>query len=138
MNAQLSFDFATVAAPAQQARFDPRSFWNVGMATSLPLFCELEDGRQQFTYMLPGVVEAIRGEVADVRIYAAPEYGYTIVDYPLHQVLAVNVPLLDLNRHSALCSRLAGIIERGLLAAGDAAMGAEIRARASGIAEVMN
>jgi hypothetical protein len=107
-----------------------RAHWRSGMVTSLPLFCEIEGIGGRYSYMLPGVVEAIAGDLADVRIYAAPEYGYVLEGYPLHLALAVDVPLSDLGR----CywhSELQRIADEGLLVTGDAQLAAEVRARAN-------
>jgi hypothetical protein len=130
--AQLAFDFAQpVTTPAARRHdFDgeARAYWRVGMVTSLRCFCMIEGGEQRYTQMLPGVVEAIAGDLASVRIYAAPEYGYRLENYPLHLALAVNVPLRDLGRYG-LSSRLQWIVDAGLLATGDPEMVKELRKR---------
>lgn len=148
MSAQLCFDFdATVAAAVRRGRHpmeaesgkvgdarwleqaaDARGYWRAGMVTSLPLDCEIEGQGCRYTQMLPGVVEAIAGDLASVRIYAAPEYGYILEDYPLHLALAVNVPLRDLGRHH-WNTNLQRIVDEGLLTTGDAALAVEVRAR---------
>lgn len=134
--AQLCFDF-TAPAPATD-RFDfaarDRAHWRVGMVTSLPCFCKIEGGDQRYTQMLPGVVDSIDGDLASVRIYAAPEYGYTIDNYPLHLALAVGVLLRDLGKY-ALNTGLQRVVADGKLAAGDPELGAEVRARMAGMHE---
>jgi hypothetical protein len=109
---------------------EARAHWSVGMVTSLPLMATIKDVGFRYTQMLPGVVESIEGDTCSVRIYAAPEYGYTLIDYPLHLTLAIDVPLAELgvyHRHD----RLQSIVDAGALQSGDAVMGQEIRARAA-------
>lgn len=136
---QLCFDF-TVAAPAAAPRAtrtltDPsagaRAFWRTDMVTSLPLFCEVQGLGRRYTMMLPGVVESISGDLASVRIYAAPEYGYTLENYPLHLKLAVDVPLRDLGRYHGNVG-LQRLADEGRLATGDAQLAAAVRARNAG------
>lgn len=133
----LDFDAPVPAAPcgapvARRRTLDTaaeaRTYWKVGMVASLPLFSTVLGSQQRYTMMLPGVVEAIKGDLANVRIYAAPEYGYTLENYPLHLKLAIDVPLRDLCRYhgNADLQRLA---DEGRLAAGDAELAAEVRAR---------
>jgi hypothetical protein len=118
----------------QQQDAAAREHWRVGAVTSLPLMCDIEGIGSRYTYMLPGVIEAIDGDQAAVRIYAAPEYGSFAAsgqeDYPLHLTLAINVPLRDLGKHG-LCSGLQRVVDAGMLATGDAALAFEIRARAN-------
>lgn len=151
MNAQLSFDFDAAIAAAvilrakhpmeaetREANIARRlasdaeaiKYWRVGAVTSLPMMCDIDGGSCVYTYTLPGVIEAIDGALAVVRIYAAPEYGYRLENYPLHLALAVNVPLRDLGRYG-LSSRLGRIVGAGLLATGDAELAAEVRGRHS-------
>jgi len=130
---QLSFDFSAPAAPsALHSGFEysdnTRIYWRVGMVTSLPCSCVIEGHGGRYTQMLPGVVESIVRELASVRIYAAPEYGYTIEDYPLHLKLAVDVQLRDLGMYG-LNVGLQRIADAGLLATGDPELGAAVRAR---------
>lgn len=145
---QLAFDFnapdaAKLAAEAAIAADDvvargldrlrkpiesARSYWRPGMVTSLPCFATIEDSDQRFTQMLPGVVESIDGEKATVRIYAAPEYGYSIDNYPLHRKLAINLSLYELCAHHRLHD-LERIVAEGRLAHGDPELGAAVRAR---------
>ncbi|SDF80471.1 MULTISPECIES: hypothetical protein [unclassified Duganella] len=135
--AQLAFDFGAPTAVAPVSRncvardaeegAEARAYWRVGMVTSMPLWAEVQDSTQKYTQMLPGVVEGIDGDRAAVRIYAAPEYGYWLEDYPIHKKLAVNVPLRDLGRY-ALNAGLERVVAAGLLATGDAALAAEVRA----------
>jgi hypothetical protein len=106
---------------------EARAYWQVGMVTSMPLWAEVQDSNQKYTQMLPGVVESIDGDRAAVRIYAAPEYGCWLEDYPIHKKLAVNVPLRDLGRH-ALNEGLERVVAAGLLATGDAGLAARVRA----------
>ena len=103
-----------------------REYWRIGMATSLPIFSTVLDSAQRYTQMLPGVVEAIDGDTASVRIYAAPEYGYTLSNYPLHKKLAVEVPLDQLGEHPN--KDLVRIAAAGLLETGDP----EVAARLAG------
>ncbi|RFP19160.1 hypothetical protein [Duganella sp. BJB475] len=135
-SAQLAFDF-TPPAPII-AHFDfaahDRAHWRVGMVTSLPCFCKIEGGDHRYSQMLPGVLEAIDDGLASVRIYAAPEYGSWMEGYPLHLALAVDVPLRNLGRY-ALNTDLQRIVTAGMLADGDPALGAEVRARMAGMHE---
>jgi hypothetical protein len=133
--AQLAFDFAEpTARPAPAGRHDfaaeDRAYWRVGMVTSLPCFCTIEGGEQRYTQMLPGVVEVIDGDLASVRIYAAPEYGCRLENYPIHLKLAVNVPLTELGMYG-LSEGLQRVEAAGLLATGDPDLAAEVRARGS-------
>ncbi len=104
-----------------------RAYWNIGMVTSLPCFATIQDSEQRYTQMLPGVVESISDDKAAVRIYADPDYGYTIEGYPLHKKLAINVPLIELGKQAN--RELQDIVDRGLLIAGDPDLGARVRAR---------
>ena len=146
MSAQLAFDFEVSPAPlarplkvdfsAERDRLaDASSYWRAGMVTSLPLFCEIEGVGGRYTQMLPGVIEAIAGDLASVRIYAAPEYGYILEGYPLHLALAINVPLHALGRHH-WNTNLQRIADEGLLATGDAALAAKVRGQLRAIARV--
>lgn len=155
MSDQLSFDFDAVVAPRsrpsaktlkaeakaqaeddrvrnllrRQAQIEEaRAYWRIGMVTSLPCFATVLDSEQRYTQMLPGVVEAIADDRASVRIYAAPEYGYTIDEYLLHKKLAVDVPLTELG-FPHFHSELVRIVEAGALATGDPELAAKIRAR---------
>lgn len=109
---------------------DSRAYWSVGMVTSLPLFSEVQDSSQKYTQMLPGVVESIEGDLASVRIYAAPEYGCWLENYPIHLKLAINVRLRELGRYG-LSEGLQRVIDGGLLATGDAELAADVRGRAN-------
>mgnify|MGYP001570503091 CR=1 FL=1 len=113
---------------------DARDYWSVGMVTSLPLFSEVQDSSQKYTQMLPGVIESIEGDLASVRIYAAPEYGCWLENYPIHLKLAVNVRLRELGRHG-LSNGLQRIVDGGLLATGDAELAADVRGRANVVHE---
>lgn len=158
--AQLSFNFDAPAAPAPRAKqrrcsakssapmgaeyskrapdywakldAQAREYWRVGAVTSLPLMCDIEGVGSRYAYMLPGVIESIDGNLAAVRIYAAPEYGSFGASgweaYPLHLALAVNVPLRDLGKYG-LCCGLKRVVDAGKLATGDADLAVEIRAR---------
>jgi hypothetical protein len=132
---------AAVDRNAESARFKAswlaqdsaaRAYWRTGMVTSLPLMCDIERIGRRYTQMLPGVIEVIDGDLAKVRIYAAPEYGYRLENYPLHMTAAVNVPLRDLGRHHGN-TNLQRLINEGLLATGDAALAAEVRVRNAGL-----
>ncbi|MRW82922.1 hypothetical protein GJ698_02305 [Pseudoduganella sp. FT26W] len=114
------------ARDAEEAA-EARAYWQVGMVTSMPLWAEVQDSTQKYTQMLPGVVESIDGDRAAVRIYAAPEYGCWMEDYPIHKKLAVNVQLRDLGRY-ALNEGLERVVAAGLLATGDSGLAAEVRA----------
>ena len=107
---------------------EARAYWKVGMVTSLPIFATVLDSDQRYTQMLPGVVESITGDTATVRIYAAPEYGYTLANYPLHKKLAIDVALSDLGVHHGN-QHLEDIVERGLLETGDPEVAAAIAGR---------
>ena len=109
---------------------EARAHWSVGMVTILPLMSTVKGIGFRYTQMLPGVVELIEGDTCSVRIYAAPEYGYTLIDYPLHLALAIDVPLADLGVHH-LNERLQSIVDAGALATGDAALSESIRACAA-------
>lgn len=132
-SAQLCLDFAApVEVTAITRRFDfaneARAYWRAGMVTSLPVFCALQDIGSRYTQMLPGVVESITGDLAAVRIYAAPEYGYTIDNYALHMQLAVDVPLHALGAYHGNVN-LQRIIDEGRLADGDVELVAAVRSR---------
>lgn len=105
-----------------------RAYWRVGMVTSLPCFATVLESSARYTQMLPGVVESIEGDKASVRIYAAPEYGYTIEEYPLHKKLAVDIPLTDLGRYHGN-EALERIVANGLLETGDPEVAAAVRLR---------
>lgn len=107
---------------------EARAYWKVGMVTSLPIFSTVQDSDQRYTQMLPGVVESITGDTATVRIYAAPEYGYTLANYPLHRKLAIDVQLNDLGVHHGNRS-LESIVARGMLETGDPEIAASVAAR---------
>ena len=113
---------------------DARAYWSVGMVTSLPLFSEVEGSSQKYTQMLPCVVESIEGDLASVRIYAAPEYGCWLENYPIHLKLAINVRLRELGRHG-LSEGLQRVVNAGLLATGDSELAADVRGRAHGAHE---
>lgn len=150
-HSQLSFDFDAIVAPEPSSAIkrrasyeakvgqvgdaawiarevEVRDYWRVGMVTSLPLSSEIDGAESRYTQMLPGVVESISGDLAAVRIYAAPEYGYTLENYPLHLALAINVPLRDLGRYG-LNQGLQSVVEAGTLSSGDESIAARIRAR---------
>lgn len=82
--------------------------------------------------MLPGVIEAINGDAAAVRIYAVPEYGSFgssgAEDYPLHPALAIDVLMCDLGKFG-LCSGIQRVVALGTLSTGDADLALEIRVR---------
>lgn len=105
---------------------EARSYWAVGMVTSLPLWCEVQDSSQTYTQMLPGVVESIEGDLASVRIYASPEYGCWLENYPIHRKLAVNVRLRELGKHG-LSEGLQRVVDCGLLTNGDPVLAAQMR-----------
>lgn len=109
---------------------EARAYWSVGMITSLPLFSEVQDSSQKYTQMLPGVIESIDGDLASVRIYAAPEYGCWLENYPIHLKLAINVRLRELGRHG-LNEGLQRVVDGGLLATGDPELAADVRGRAN-------
>ena len=131
MITQLAFNFGagTLTLPKHDSAARSRAHWRDGMVTSLPLFCDIEGIGGRYTQMLPGLIEAIAGDLASVRIYAAPEYSYTLEGYPLHLALAVNVPLHALGRHH-WNKELQRIVDEGMLATGDAALAGEVRGRA--------
>jgi N12 class adenine-specific DNA methylase len=116
-------------ADRQKHRAEARAYWKVGMAAALPGFADVEGSDQKYTMDLPGVIESIDGDTADVRIYAAPEYGYTQEDYPLHGKLARKVPLTELSKYGHGLERLQKIVDEGKLATGDAEVAASVRAR---------
>ncbi len=105
-----------------------RAFWKVGMVVSLPCFCTIQDIGQRYTQMLPGVVESITDDTASVRIYAAPEYGYVLENYPLHGKLATGLSLYALGRHHHNHD-LERVVKEGLLESGDPTLAIEVRAR---------
>lgn len=105
---------------------DARDYWSVGMVTSLPLFSEVQGSDQKYTQMLPGVIESIEGDLASVRIYAAPEYGCWLENYPIHLKLAINVRLRELGRHG-LSEGLQRVVNAGLMTTGDAELAADVR-----------
>lgn len=109
---------------------DARAYWSVGMVTSLPLFSEVLDSSQKYTQMLPGVVESIQGDLASVRIYAAPEYGCWLENYPIHLKLAINVRLRELGKHG-LSEGLQRVVDGGLLDTGDVELAADVLGRAN-------
>lgn len=115
-------------ARRKQSLDEARAYWSVGMVTSLPVFATVLDSEQRYTQMLPGVVESITGDTATVRIYAAPEYGYTIENYPLHGKLAIDVPLVDLGVHHGE-QELERLVREGRLATGAPELAAEVRSR---------
>jgi N12 class adenine-specific DNA methylase len=114
-------------------RAEARAHWKVGMVTSLPTVADVEGSDQKYTMGLPGVIESIDGDHANVRIYAAPEYGYTLENYPLHGKLAVKVPLTELGGmhggNNWNLEALGRIAKEGKLATGDANVAATVRAR---------
>lgn len=119
---------AKAQAQLEARRADARAHWKVGMPTSLDTFSEIEGGpKQTYTQMVPGVIEAIDGDTATVRIYATPEYGYNYDNDQLHGKRAINVPLTELGRRPP--AELQRIIDAGMLAQGDPALAAEVRAR---------
>lgn len=111
-----------------ERRAEAREYWAAGMVTSLPVTSEIEGLGNRYSYCVPGIVETITGDVANVRIYAAPQYGYTLENDQLHGRLALGVPLTELGKY-ALNQRLQKIVDEGKLATGDADVAAEIRAR---------
>lgn len=121
-------DQARERARQQKSREQARDYWRIGMVTALPLFATVLDSDQRYTQMLPGVVESIEGDHASVRIYAAPEYGYTIDNYPLHGKLAIEVPLTDLGAHHGN-RELERLVAEGRLESGDAELGQRTRER---------
>lgn len=112
------------------ARAEARAYWRVGMVTSLPCFATVQDSEQRYTQMLPGVVESITGDTSTVRIYAAPEYGYTLENYPLHGKLAIDVPLVDLRVYHGE-DELERLANEGRLKTGDPELAARVRKRNS-------
>lgn len=115
-------------AHRQRTEAEAREYWHVGMVTSLPCFATVQDSNQRYTQMLPGVIESIADDKAAVRIYAAPEYGYTIENYPLHGKLAIDVPLVELGKYGRDVE-LERIVADGLLVTGDVELAARMRAR---------
>jgi len=83
------------AAQRERDRLEARAFWKVGMVVSMPLWATVLDSPQKYTQCLPGVVETIDGDKANVRLYVAPEYGCWLDKYPLHMKLAVDVLIPD-------------------------------------------
>lgn len=153
MNGQLAFDFdapvdrprASKPAPKRPAPVDEgeaarvhwrreadraRAYWKAGMVTSLPVFANIEGSTARYTQMLPGVVEAIACDKARVRIYAAPQYGYTIDNYPLHLKVAIDVPLCALGMHHAN-DQLQRLVDEGRLEHGDEELAARVRERSN-------
>lgn len=135
MIAQLSFDFtAPAATPVAAHRHDfateDRAHWRIGMVMSLPCFCEVQGFGIRYTQMLPGVVESVDGDLAGVRIYAAPEYGYTLESYPLHLALAIDVPLHALGKYH-WNRDLQRLVDEGRLAVGCTELAAAVRARSN-------
>jgi hypothetical protein len=116
------------AARDAEADAEARAYWKVGMVTNMPLWAEVLDSEQKYTMGLPGVVEVIDGDLAIVRIYAAPEYGCWMENYPIHKKLAINVPLRELGKYT-LNEGLVRVVAAGLLATGDSDLAAEVRAR---------
>ncbi len=114
------------ASQRERERLEARDYWRVGMVVSMPLWAKVLDTSRTYTQMLPGVVEAIEGDLAQVRIYAAPEYGTWMESYPLHRKLAVDVPLVELGRY-ALNQHLVRIVAEGKLATGDAEVAKAVR-----------
>jgi hypothetical protein len=119
------------AAQRERGRLEARAFWKVGMVVSMPLWATVLDSPQKYTQCLPGVVETIDGDKANVRLYVAPEYGCWLDKYPLHMKLAIDVPLVELGRY-ALNEHLVRIAAQDRLAAGDAELAARIRAHTVG------
>ncbi|MYM21930.1 hypothetical protein GTP46_04595 [Duganella sp. FT135W] len=74
------------------------------------------------------MIEVIDGDLASVRIYAAPEYGCWLENYSIHKKLAVNVPLRDLGNY-CIDRGLQCVVDASLLATGDPTLAAEVRAR---------
>lgn len=149
---QMTFDFAAkppkpltakqqraAAAAAEKARnevhwarqrardlAEARAYWKVGMVVSMPLWATVRDSTQTYVYCLPGVIEAIADDKADVRLYVAPEYGSWMENYPMHGKLAVDVPLPDLGRY-ALNQHLVQIVAEGKLSTGCADVARRVR-----------
>lgn len=112
----------------ERDRLEARAYWKPGMVVSMPLWAKVLEVRDvTYTQMMPGVVEAIEGDLAQVRIYAAPEYGLWMEDYVLHRKLAVDVPLTELGRY-ALNQHLVRIVGEGKLETGDAELAERVRA----------
>jgi hypothetical protein len=111
---------------------EAREYWAVGMVTDLPLWSKVPETGKGITYtqMLPGVVESIDNDLATVRIYASPEYGYWLEDYPLHRKLAVGVPLVELGKYCRNIE-LVRIAVEGRLETGDPELAVHMRARQS-------
>lgn len=118
---------AEARARAEEERL--RALWKPGMVTSLPVFSNIEGMGQRYTQMLPGVVESVDGDTANVRIYADPDYGYTSPRHALHKTLAVKVRLGDLHEFG-LSDDLKMIAAAGKLETGDAALVAANKALA--------
>lgn len=116
------------AVQALAAKKEARAYWKVCMVTSLPLFSEIEGSGGRYTQMLPGVIEVIDGDLASVRIYAAPEYGCWMENYPLHRKLAINVQLTELGKYHGN-DDLQRLVDEGRLATGCEQLAAEVRAR---------
>lgn len=107
---------------------EAREHWKVGMATSLPCWARVLESSQTYTQMLPGVIESIADDKASVRIYAAPEYGCWLEDYPLHRKLAVDVSIVELGKYM-VGEELERIVAEGRLEAGDPKLAARVRER---------
>lgn len=131
----------TASEVAEQARLDgywtkqraieleeAREYWAVGMVTSLPCWAKVLESSQTYTQMMPGVIESIADDKATVRIYAAPEYGCWLENYPLHRRLAVDVPLVELGKYGH-DTELMRIAAEGRLETGDPELAARVRER---------
>ena len=94
----------------------PDDYWRPGMVTSLPMFAVL-DGVRQYAYCVPGVVETIDADTANVRVYSHPAYTGT-EESAQHGKLATGVELAELGRY-ALCGHLQAIADAGKLVTGD-------------------
>lgn len=114
----------------EQDRHEARAYWKVGMVVSMPLWGEVRDCAHKYTQMMPGVVESIHGDIAQVRMYIGPEYGLWLEDNALHLKVA-DVPLTELGRY-ALNEHLVRIVAEGRLEHGDAELAARIRAHRTG------
>jgi hypothetical protein len=121
------------AAKALAEKQEARAYWKAGMVTSLPLFSEIEGVGCRYTQMLPSVIETVDSDLASVRIYAAPEYGCWMENYPLHKQLAINVPLTELGKFHGN-DDLQRLVDEDRLATGWEQLAAEVRARHVGLA----